>query len=370
MNKNSLLYKIALNLIPGIGPMNARKLIEFIGSPEEVFRASKKSLMAIPMITGRIYDTIHQDGIIEKAEQEIEFLERYQVQAFFYLDDDYPARLKHCEDAPVILFQKGKCNLDAPRIISIVGTRRATQRGRDSCEQLVSDLASRHPGTLIVSGLAHGIDSASHKSALAHDLPTAAVLGHGLNTMYPAAHRNLAKEIMNNGALLTEFLHDEKPEKGHFVQRNRIIAGLADATVIVESGIRGGALITADLANSYHRDVFAFPGRPGDAWSKGCNRLIASNKAALIEDIMDLEYIMGWDSTIQPPEAIQKELFQTLDPEEQEIVNLLENQGELTIDQISVKTRRPVSQVSARLLNLEFKGLVKSMPGQVYRCLS
>lgn len=370
MSQNALVFKIGLNLIPGIGPVNARKLVDYFGSPEGVFKASKKNLLGIPQVQRNLHELIHQDGLLKRAEQEIEFTRKYQIRTYFYLDDDYPQRLKHCEDAPVMLFQKGTCDLDGSRIISIVGTRRATQRGRDACEQLIGDLSSHHPGTIIVSGLAHGIDVASHKSALAHNLPTVAVLGHGFNTIYPAIHRNIAKEIIQTGALLTEFLHDEKPEKGHFVQRNRIIAGLADATIVVESGIKGGALITADLANSYNRDVFAFPGRPGDTWSKGCNRLIASNKAALIENIQDLEYIMGWESDKKTTGAIQQELFQSLNPDEQDMVGMLKNEGELTIDQLSVKSGRPVSQVSAMLLNLEFKGVVKSMPGKVYRYLS
>ena len=370
MIPDALVYKIALTLIPGIGPINARKLVNHFGGPEEIFRLSGEKFKNALQVPRKLFETIHRGDIIQKAENEIGFLEKYRIRSYFYLDDDYPERLKQCEDAPVMLFQKGNCDLNVPRIISIVGTRRATQRGWDICDQLIQEIGERHPGTIIVSGLAHGIDVASHKCALKHELPTVAVLGHGLGTMYPAAHRPIAREIANKGALLTEFIHDEKPEKGHFVQRNRIIAGLADATIVVESGSRGGALITADLANSYNRDVFAFPGRSTDAWSKGCNRLIASNKAALIENVLDLEYIMGWETKKKAPDALQKKLFQTLSTHELEIISILKEEETSTIDRLSQKLRKPVSQVSAMLLNMEFKGVVKSMPGQMYRIIS
>ncbi len=367
MNPDNLIYKIGIALLPGIGPINAKKLVVATGHAEAVFKENKNVLLKIPGINKSMLRKIKPAEILKQAEKEAEFIQKFNIHASYFFDPEYPDRLKQCEDAPILLFQKGDCNLNNQQIISLVGTRKATQRGREICEILIEDLGRHHPEVIIVSGLAHGIDGASHKSALKNNLQTVAVLGHGFKTIYPAAHRDLAREIARNGALITEFLHNDLPEKGNFVKRNRIIAGLADATIVVESGVRGGALITADLANSYNRDVFAFPGRITDVWSKGCNRLIATNKAALIESIQDLEYIMGWKRN--DSKVIQKELFDVLDGDEQKIAGLLETDGELTIDQLSQKLSFSISQTSALLLNLEFKGLVKSLPGKIYRII-
>lgn len=370
MERNHLVYKIAISLIPGVGTVTAKKLIAYTGSIEAVFREPASKLQKIPGVGTWLAKKVTTPGKIEKAEKEFDYIQKNNIRALYYLDEDYPERLKHCPDAPIILFLKGDLDLNRSKVISIVGTRRATERGKNICNQLVSDLAERKHNPVIVSGLAYGIDVCSHKAALKNNLPTVAVLGHGLDTLYPATHKSVADEILIKGALVTDFMSYEKPEKNNFVKRNRIIAGLADATIIVESGYKGGALITADLANSYNRDVFAFPGRINDNYSQGCNRLIKINKAALIEGVKDLEYIMGWDPPGKQKEAVQKQLFRELSQEETKLVNILKNLGDLPIDSICLEAEMPVSKVSPILLNLEFSGMIKTLPGKVYTLLS
>jgi len=362
-----LIYKIAISLIPGIGSINAKKLIAYTGSLEGVFSEKRQNLMRIPGIGEFLARQVSNKSIFEKAEKEIAYLNENKVKAMFYLDKEYPERLKQCADAPIIIYQKGTCNLNALKMVSVVGTRNSTQRGRDICDKIVAEIGRYHPKTVIVSGLAYGIDVTAHKAALKNKLKTLAVLAHGLSTLYPSVHQSVANEIVNQGALITDFISPDKPERNNFVKRNRIIAGLSDATIVVESGIKGGALITADMANSYNRDVFAFPGRVSDQWSKGCNRLIFTNKAYLIETLYDLEYIMGWEREPAVQKVIQTSLFHDLNHEERLITDLLQHNEHLSIDQISLKLQFPVSKVSSLLLNLEFKGLVKSLPGKSYK---
>jgi len=366
MEENNLRYQIAISLIPGVGSITAKKLIAYSGSIEGVFKESKKTLLKIPGVGGLLAQNITKQDVLIKAEKEIEFIQKYNIKPYFYLSNDYPERLRHCEDAPVILFAKGNINLNHPKILSIVGTRNATSYGKERCNQLISEIAERNHDPIIISGLAYGIDITAHRAALKNNLQTVAVLGHGLNTIYPSIHRSVAKEIINHGALVTDFISVEQPEKNNFVKRNRIIAGLSDATIVVESGITGGALITADIANSYNRDVFAFPGRVKDNYSAGCNRLIKTNKAALIEGVSDIEYLLGWESHPSGKRPVQKKLFQKLTAEEENVLKILNEAGELTIDQICLKIKLPVSKVSPILLNLEFSGMVLSLPGKVY----
>ncbi|MFO7923126.1 MAG: DNA-processing protein DprA [Bacteroidales bacterium] len=366
-NDPSLKYKIAINLIPGIGGVLAKKLIESAGSPEKVFKSGKALLQKIPGIGKSLAENITNPGILEEAEREIEFISKYRIKALYYLDNDYPARLKECPDAPVILFVKGNSDQDCSRVVSIVGTRSASGYGLEFCRNLVSELAVRGHNPLIVSGLAYGIDICAHKAALDNGLQTVAVLAHGLSTIYPSAHRRVAEKICSQGALVTDFGSKTLPERGNFLKRNRIIAGLADATIVIESSIKGGALITADLANSYNRDVFALPGRVTDKRSEGCNNLIKINKAALIEKIEDIEYIMGWP----PGEKVHKneipEPANDLNNEEKTILHLLSDNNQLSADHISEYTKMGASRISCLLLNLEFKGYVASMPGKIYR---
>jgi DNA processing protein len=367
MENDTLRYKIAIGLIPKIGPVLTKRLIAYCGSAEAVFSEKAYRLARIPGIGEKLARQIIQHKNLKAADSEMEFIREHRIFVLFYLDDDFPERLKQCEDAPVLLYAMGNTALNRKKVISIVGTRNPTDYGRELTRDLVENLAALFPDVLVVSGLAYGIDIIAHRASLKHNLNTVAVLGHGLSVIYPSAHREVARQIISQGALITEFLHDEKPESANFVKRNRIIAGISDATIVVESGEKGGALITADIANSYNRDVFAFPGRTGDKYSTGCNRLIKTNRAALIEGVADLEYIMGWQKTGQHNHAFQKELFVELDPDEAMLAGLLKFETAPTIDQIALQSNLPVSRVSAMLLNLEFKGVVKCLPGKVYQ---
>jgi DNA processing protein len=367
MDNNLLRYKIGIGLIPKIGPVLTRRLIAYCGSAEGVFKEKKTRLAKIPGIGVKLIDHIVNHKNLEAVDIEIEFITKHHIAAVFYLDEGYPERLRQCEDAPVILYIKGNTALNRNKVISIVGTRNPTDYGRNFTRELVENIASSYPETLIVSGLAYGIDICAHKAALKNKLDTVGVLGHGLSILYPSAHSEAARQMIEKGALITEFRHDEKPESPNFVKRNRIIAGLSDATLVVESGEKGGALITADIANSYNRDVFAVPGRIGDKYSVGCNRLIKTNRAALIENLGDLEYLMGWQKTENTTDAVQKDLFVDLSPDEKLLVDGLRKETSLTIDQLALQANMQISKTSGILLNLEFKGLVKCLPGKVYK---
>jgi DNA processing protein len=366
MPEVSLKHKIALGLIPRIGDINARKLVSYFGSVEAVFHEPYSNLIKIPGIGSGIAKYISDRSYLETAEKEAEYLTRNKIKTYFYLDNDYPFRLRQCDDSPVVFFFMGNCNLDAAKILSVVGTRNATTRGRELCDRIIGGLAVGHPDLIIVSGLAYGIDIASHKAALANNLQTIGVLGHGFKTTYPSMHASTAKAMIHNGGLLSDFISDALPERNNFLKRNRIIAGLSDATLVVESGIKGGALITADIASSYNRDVLAVPGRPDDQWSAGCNSLIRSNKAALAECSDDIEYFLDWKPEKSKP-PVQRTLFSEMDETEKLIYELLTKEGDLTIDEICRSLGIPVYKLSSLLLQMEFKGLVKCSPGNVYR---
>jgi DNA processing protein len=366
MSEVQLKHKIALGLIPRIGDISARKLVSHFGCVEAVFDEPYRSLVKIPGIGSGIAKYITDRTYLESAEKEAEYVTKNNIRTYFYLDNDYPFRLRQCDDSPVVFFFKGSCNLDSAKILSVVGTRNATTRGRELCEKIIEGLALGHPDLIIVSGLAYGIDIASHKAALSNNLQTIGVLAHGFKTIYPAIHASTAKSIISNGGLLSDFLSDALPERNNFLKRNRIIAGLSDATLVVESGTKGGALVTADIANSYNRDVFAVPGRPDDQWSAGCNSLIRSNKAFLTESSDDIEYFLNWKPEKAKP-AIQRTLFSELDETEKTIFELLSKEGEQSIDTICRTLDIPVYKLSSLLLQMEFKGLLKCSPGNLYR---
>lgn len=369
MPNDALKFQIGISLIPGIGSITAKKLIAYTGSVEAVFSEKKKDLLKIPGIGEMLAEQIVNQKIIDIAEKEVEYVEKFNIQYSFYLDASYPVRLKNCEDAPVILFYKGNPDFNKTKVLSIVGTRNATDYGKEMCNQLITDLKQRGHDVLIVSGLAYGVDICAHRAALKSGLQTIAVLAHGFGTLYPGVHRATAKEICEQGALLSDFIHTEMPERNNFIKRNRIVAGLCDATLVVESGIKGGALITADIASSYNRDILAIPGKSTDNYSKGCNWLIKTNKAALVETVEDLEYSLGWEIK-NTQKTTQAQLFVEVSEEEQVLVNILKEHGELPIDIIALHADKPVSKVSALLLNLEFSGLVRSLPGKIYRIIS
>lgn len=362
-----LQYKIALSIIPKIGPLLARRLVAYTGGVEAVFREKKRVLEKVPGIGEFKASLINIDEVLKAAELEVEYIQREGITALFYLDKDYPVRLHECEDAPVIIYLKGDGHFAAQKVISIVGTRSASDYGKACAEEIVAYLAGRYPDIIIVSGLAYGIDIAAHKAALKNNLSTLAALGHGFEFMYPSLHATSAKKILERGALITEFKSDRKPDPGNFISRNRIIAGLADATIIIESAEKGGALITADLANSYNREVFAIPGRSNDTYSKGCNNLIKSNKAALIECGADIELALGWFREKNRPSSVQTSLFVELTRDEKKIMDFLSAHGDSALDEISVTLSIPVAKASASLLNLEFSGLVRPLPGKYFR---
>ena len=359
-------YKIALSLIPGIGGILARNLVAYVGSVEGVFSEPLKALIKVPGIGEINARRIKKSNVIAKAEKEIEFIQKHKIDTFFYTDNNFPRRLKSCIDAPILIYSKGKMNLNEQRIISIVGTRNATDYGKQVCDEMIKQFAERNYKILIVSGLAYGIDIQAHKSAIKYNIPTTGVVGHGLDKLYPSLHKETAKKMIANGGLVSDFTSGTKIDPSNFIRRNRIIAGLADATIVVESAKKGGALVTADIASSYNRDVFAFPGRAGDAYSKGCNQLIRNSGATLIDGIDDLEYFMGWENNSKE-KNIQSSLFVELNEQEQKIVDLLQKEGELFIDQISAEMGLATSRVSTTLLNLEFKNVLIVLPGQVYK---
>ena len=322
MTDDTLKYKIGITLIKGIGCNLAKNLIAYVGSVEGVFKEKQQNLAKIPGIGEVLSNEIVSQDVLKRAEQEIEFILKNKIQTYYFTDRHYPYRLKECADSPIMLYSKGNCDLNNGKFVGIVGTRNATETGKENCKKLISDLATAQPNIIIVSGLAYGVDICAHKAALEAELPTIGVVGHGLDRIYPAAHRPTAVKMLEKGGLLTEYLSMTNPDRPNFVQRNRIIAGMCDATVVIESAARGGALITSEAANEYNRDVFAFPGRVNDEWSVGCNNLIKNNKASLIESADDIMRFMNWekqDST--SVKNVQTTLFLDLSDEEQEIVS-------------------------------------------------
>jgi DNA processing protein len=361
----SLKYKIGLTLIPGIGDILAKNLIDYCGTAEAVFREKKAGLEKINGIGPILADAVHNHHVLGRAEEEINFIRRFNITPLYYLDEHYPHRLKQCSDAPVMLYYKGKADLNAKRIVNIVGTRNASEYGKKLCKDLVRDLADS--GAIVVSGLAYGIDICAHKAALAAGTPTIGILAHGLDTIYPYLHRATAESMLEKGGLLTEFLSKTEPIAANFPKRNRIIAGLADATIVVESRGKGGSLITADIANSYSRDVFAFPGKVSDVCSVGCNQLIKYNKAALIESAADILRIMSWENQKKKPMPVQqKSLFYNLSPEEEVVMALLKVKTQMGMDELCISAKCSMSILSLSILNLELQGLVKSLPGKMY----
>lgn len=363
MPNDKLIYQIGLTLIRGIGDVNGKKLVAYCGSPEAIFKESTSALLKIPGIGKSTVNSIKSQKVLDQAESEIEFINKFKIKPLFYTDSDYPARLLNCEDNPLMLYYKGNANVNSQRVIAIVGTRRATNYGKSRCEEIIDDLRNRN--VLVVSGLAYGIDSCAHRSSLEFGMNTVGVLGHGLDRIYPAHNRKLAEKMIDQGGLLTEFTSNTKPDRENFPKRNRIVAGMADAVLVVESDRKGGALITAEIGNSYNRDVFAVPGRIGDDYSRGCHFLIKTNRAALVESGNDIAYMMGWEDIIVEKKS-QKELFVNLSDEEKLIMKTILENEELAIDQITIKTKLSTSKVAASLLNLEFEGLVKSLPGKLY----
>ena len=355
MESEEIYYTIALSRLSGISQAMSAEAYRTLGSGKAVYEQHR--------------ELAHWDDALHRAAAEMEFITKNNIRVLTMQDDDYPARLRECPDAPIILYYKGEADLNQRHIINIVGTRHCTSYGQDLVRRFITDLRQLCPDVLIVSGLAYGIDICAHRHALEMGFETVGVLAHGLDQIYPPHHRDTAAEMVKHGGLLTEYVSQTQALPNNFRQRNRIVAGISDATVLVESAIKGGGLITCRIAQEYGRDVFAFPGAVGMPYSEGCNKMIRNNTAALITSAQDLMESMGWQTLKQQPEAVERELFPDLSPEEKAVVTLLQQTNDLQLNIISVKTNIPIGQLTALLFSLEMKGVVKSLAGGTYHLL-
>jgi len=363
MSDNLHLYKLAFNFIPNIGAVTAKNLISYCGGIEQVFSAKKKTLLSAPGIgEKRVLDILNsKKEALTKAESELKELEKKNIKLIFYLDDEYPEKLSHYPDAPLLLYAKGNLELNASRMVAIVGTRKVTAYGIMECERIVEELLPYN--CTIVSGLAYGVDTVAHRKAVQLGMATIGILGHGINKIYPASNRKLASNMLSDGGILTEYSLETGPERENFPKRNRVIAGMCDVVLVVESARKGGSMITAEYANNYNKDVFAIPGRSNDEFSEGCNHLIKSHKAHLCTSADDISYIMRWD---KPEESKQLQLIVELSPEEEPIIEILKENPNIGLDALHYKTKVPLGNLTSILLNLEFKGVLKSLPGKKY----
>lgn len=362
VSEKGLLSLIALTFIPGIGPRTARKMLSFVIKPEEIFQIPSVEYLHQKIVNQQVAQHLKNPEYLKKAEYELNYAQKHRIEIIHLFDTSYPYRLSQCDDAPLILYKKGVASLNPLRAVSIVGTRRATAYGKQCVDELVHGM--KGDNLQIISGLAIGIDSFAHRAALQNDLQTIAILGTGLNVIYPAINKNLAEKIMQQGALVSEFSVQEPSEKSNFPRRNRIIAGMSDAVIVAETGIRGGALITAQLANSYNRDVFAFPGRVNDELSEGCNWLIKTNRAALITSVNDFYELMNWEKPGQTSKL--KQQYLPISVEEENILKLLFEYKECGIDFICERLDMSISKASTILFHLEMSGLVRCLPGKRY----
>ena len=354
---SDLLYQLALTEVPNIGCVHAKILASEFGSAEAIFKASQSKLE-------KAIKSFHD---FSNAEEEIQFIEKYRIKPLFISDKGYPQRLLNCYDSPTLLFYKGDVDLNNSKIISVIGTRSHTDYAKQQTDKLIKELKEQN--VLIVSGMAYGVDALAHKAALKNDLPTVGVLGHGLDQIYPSDHSNLAKDMLKySGGLLTEFRSKTKPDKHNFPTRNRIVAGMSDATIVIETGIKGGSMITAELANGYNKDVFAYPGKVTDNKSAGCKYLIKTNKAMLRTDAQELIEVMGWEERSQKSGVrSQKELFIELSKDEKIIVEILKEKDSVHIDDLNFHSGLSSSAAAAAILNLELQSVVISLPGKVYK---
>lgn len=354
---------LALTLVPGLGDRNVKQLISYCGSPSEVFKSNKKKLESIPGFGAKKVSIILNHQTHSEAESILKEVEKKNQEVLTYLDSDYPQRLKLAIDTPTILYKRGSGNLNPARTVAVVGTRRATEYGKEATRKIVDDLKAL--GAQVISGLAYGIDIEAHRAALKNGSSTVAVLAGGLDRIYPSVHRKHADEMLADGAILTESPPDTKPEAHLFPARNRIIAGMADATIVVEAAEKGGALITAKIADSYNRTIFALPGNIDHTYSVGTNKLISSQVALIYTGINDLKYNLNWEELSDTPE-VKKELPELTD-QERTVYDLIDgNNGPIEIDRLAIKSQIPINQMASLLLGLEFKNVIKSMPGKKY----
>ncbi len=360
-------YQIALTQINGVGVVLAKNLISYCGSASAVFKTKKSTLLKIPDIGEFTASSIVAFRDFKRAEEEVNYIEKNKIKPLFYASPDYPYRLRSIIDCPVLIYQIGEVDLNAEKIIGIVGTRTPTDYGKHFCEQLLEDLNGT--GCIVISGMAYGIDICAHKAALKFHLPTVGILAHGLDRLYPAVHQKYVNSmLLNNGGLVTEFISNTNPDRENFPRRNRIVAGLCDAVIVVETALRGGSMITAELAWQYDRNLLALPGRIGDEKSAGCNFLIKTNKAEMIENSLDLVKSLGWDIASKLPIA-QRSLPIDLNTEESMIWTFLKAKNIMAIDEIVILSSLSSSRVALTLLDLEFKGFIKSLPGKRFQLL-
>ena len=372
MTEQETLYTLALTRVPGLNLLHQHVLLREMGSATAVYEHRRDIMHVLSEANPRIVEALSlMDSLLPRAEEEIRFMEEGQIRCLGINDTDYPARLLECPDAPIALFYRGNADLNARHVVSMVGTRRITEYGRDICRNFVRQLSRLCPDVLVISGLAYGVDIQCHRAALENDLPTVGVLAHGLDQIYPYHHRDDAVRMLEHGGLLTEFMSRTNADKKNFVRRNRIVAGLSDATLVVESASKGGSLITAEIADSYDRDVFAFPGRLSDVYSEGCNELIRRNRASLVSSAESFVESMGWETVAELQQqlaaGIQQDLFPDLSEEEQLVVNTLRKHEELQVNPLAIETGIPVGRLSSLLFTLEMKGVIRAMSGGMYR---
>ena len=360
---DTLQQLIAITLIPGIGHTNAKKLLAWVDEPAVIFRESRSTLLKIPGLARILSSGINLSDLLHRAEEEMVFIRNGGIKVFYFYDDNYPGRLKQCVDSPLLLYFKGSECLFHKRMLAVVGTRHASSYGKKVCEEVISDF--RNDDMLIISGMAYGIDSCAHRSALVQGMDTLGVMAHGLDRIYPGANRNLARRMLGQGGLITEFLSGTIPDRENFPKRNRIIAGLADAVVVVESAAKGGAVITANIANSYNRDVFAVPGRTSDELSDGCHLLIRRHIAALARSADDIRYSMGWEGKAEK-KASSKALLEGFSPEEKKILGIIIDKEQASLDEILIISGLGASKSAAILLKLEFERVISGLPGKMY----
>jgi len=363
MNEQELFHLLALQKVDGVGDIIAKKLITHCGNAEAVFKTKVSQLAAIDGVGSILLQNLKSKTIFEAAEKELQYIKSNAVQTTYFLDNDYPEKLRHCIDSPVLLFASGNINIKNSKIISIVGTRQITSYGTEFCKKLIADIAPLNP--VIVSGFAYGVDIVAHQAAMENGLQTIGVVAHGLNQTYPKVHTKYVAEIEKNGGFITEFWSNTNPDKENFVKRNRIVAGIAEATIVIESADKGGSLITANMANEYNRDVFAVPGRATDKYSQGCNNLIKTQKANLLTGAADLVYMLNWDIE-NSTKPVQKQLFVELDYEEQKIYQFLQQNGKEMMDIIALQCEFPIYKISGMLLNMELKGVIRPLPGKMF----
>ncbi len=369
MSHDELYYTLALQKIDGVGAVVAKKLLNHCGSAQAIFEAKSSQLSGIDGIGSVLLKNLKDKSVFDKAERELQFIEKNSIKLSHFQDENYPDRLKHCIDSPLLLFSSGNIDLTNRRIISIVGTRQITSYGTEFCKKLIEDLAPLNP--IIVSGFAYGVDIVAHQAAMDYNLQTIGVLAHGMNEIYPKVHKKYVAKVEENGGFMTEFWSDSGPMRENFVSRNRIVAGMSEATIVIESAEKGGSLITANMANDYNRDVFAVPGRISDKYSQGCNNLIKTQRAHLLSSAADILYILNWEiaSQARQGKSVQKQLFVSLEPEEQKIYDYLIKNGKELMDIIAIDCDMPIFKISSMLLTMELKGVIRPLPGKLFEVI-